>query len=173
MPPPSVAKKAKKDTPSPVGAHPFLTPRQERVAEAVLRLISRLNVSLFRLSRGRMGGRWLRGAPVLLLTTIGRKSGQRRTAPVLYLDDPPDLVVVASKGGMRRHPLWYRNLEANPHVEVELPGERRRMRARLATEEEKSRLWPRLVEMYPDFQAYQDRTRRRIPVVVLSPQELG
>ncbi|HKE12782.1 MAG TPA: nitroreductase family deazaflavin-dependent oxidoreductase [Myxococcota bacterium] len=147
---------------------PF-TPAQERVGNLVIRVMSRLNVLVFRLSKGRVGGRFRGGAPVLLLTTVGRKSGERRTAPVLYLADGDRFVVVASKGGFSSHPFWYRNLESNPSVEVEIGGERRKMRAKRAGDAEKRVLWPKLVEMYHDFEDYQARTRREIPVVILSP----
>jgi len=147
---------------------PF-TPAQERVGNLVIRVMSALNVFVFRLSKGRLGGRFRGGAPVLLLTTIGRKSGERRTAPVLYLADRDRLVVVASKGGFSTHPFWYKNLESNPSVEVEIGGERRKMTAKRAGDAEKRALWPKLVELYHDFDDYQARTPREIPVVILSP----
>jgi deazaflavin-dependent oxidoreductase (nitroreductase family) len=89
---------------------------------------------------------------------------------VLYLRDGENLVVVASKAGMSHHPLWYGNLESNPAVEVEIGRDRKKMLARRATDEEKAALWPRLVEMYRDFDDYQARTDRNIPVVILSPR---
>ena len=148
---------------------PF-TPAQERLGNIVIRIMSALNVFAYRLSKGKLGGKFLGGAPILLLTTIGRKSGQRRTAPVLYLADGDRFVVVASKGGFSTHPLWYQNLESNPSVEVEVGGERRKMIARRAGDAEKRALWPRLVAMYRDFDDYQARTKRDIPVVILSPR---
>jgi len=148
---------------------PSFTPSQERVANVVIRVMSTLNVWAFRASKGRVGGRFLRGAPVLLLTATGRRSGQPRTTPLLYLRDGERLVVVASKGGFSTHPTWYLNVEANPGVSVELAGERREMRARRASDAEKAALWPRLVAMYRDFDDYQARTDRDIPVVILSP----
>ncbi|HLK13049.1 MAG TPA: nitroreductase family deazaflavin-dependent oxidoreductase [Candidatus Binatia bacterium] len=146
---------------------PF-TPAQERLGSAVIRLMSIANVWLYRLTGGRLGGRFLRGAPVLLLTTVGRRSGQPRTVPLLYLRRGDTLLVVASKGGMSRHPLWYRNLAANPRVEVEIGRERRAMTARRLDDAEKARVWPDLVAMYPDYAAYQARTPRNIPVVALT-----
>ncbi len=145
------------------------TPAQERVGNVVIRIMSTLNVWIFRASKGRLGSRFLRGAPVLLLTATGRKSGVPRTTPLLYLRDGERLLVVASKGGFSSHPVWYRNVEANPRVSVELGGERREMRAQRASEAEKAALWPRLVAMYRDFDDYQARTDRDIPVVILSP----
>ncbi|HTY16276.1 MAG TPA: nitroreductase family deazaflavin-dependent oxidoreductase [Myxococcota bacterium] len=149
---------------------PSYTPRQERIASPLIRAMSAANTWVYRLSGGRVGGRFLRGAPVLLLTTIGRKSGRPRTAPLLYLEDGDELVIVASKGGMSQHPVWFLNLEANPDVEVELGSTRRRMRARRASDEEKAKLWPRLVAMYRDYDDYQARTDRNIPVVILAPR---
>lgn len=146
------------------------TPFEERLGSAVVKAMSVANTWLFRASGGRLGARFLRGAPVLLLTTIGRRSGDKRTAPLIYLRDGERLVLVASKGGMSHHPLWYRNLEANPDVEVELPGEKKAMRASRASDEEKARLWPRLLEVYPDYDDYQARTERNIPVVILTPR---
>lgn len=149
---------------------PAFTRRQERVGNVVIKIMSSANTWLYRISRGRLGGRFLYGAPVLLLVTRGRRSGTPRTAPLLYLEDGDRFVVVASKGGMSHHPKWYLNLEADPNVEVELGAERRSMRARRATPEEKSALWPRLVKMYPPYDSYQARTDREIPVVLLEPR---
>jgi F420H(2)-dependent quinone reductase len=149
---------------------PAYTPFQEKLANPLIRAASAANTWVYRLSGGRIGGRFPRGAPVLLLTTIGRKSGQPRTAPLLYLEDGENLVIVASKGGMSQHPVWYLNLEANSDVEVEVGSERRRMRARRASDEEKAKLWPRLVAMYRDYDDYQARTDRNIPVVILAPR---
>ena len=106
----------------------------------------------------------------MLLTTIGRKSGEPRTVPVLYLRDGENVVVVASQAGLTHHPVWYLNLEANPDVTIEIARQKQEMRARRASDEEKAALWPRLVEMYRDFDDYQARTDRNIPVVILSPR---
>ena len=148
---------------------PAFTPSQERVGNVVIRVMSALNVWAFRASKGRIGGKFLRGAPVLLLTATGRKSGQPRTTPLLFLRDGDELVIVASKGGFSTHPVWYRNVEANPRVMVEIGGERRSMQARRASDAEKAALWPKLVAMYRDFDDYQARTDRDIPVVILAP----
>ncbi len=106
----------------------------------------------------------------MLLTTTGRNSGKARTAPLIYLENGDDLVIVASKGGMSHHPAWFRNLEANPDVEIEIGSERRAMRARRVSDAEKTELWPRLTELYRDYDDYQARTSRNIPVVTLSPR---
>lgn len=119
-------------------------------------------------SGGRWGGRLLR-LPMVLLYLIGRKSGKLRRTPLLYLKDGDDLVIVASFYGSPGHPAWYHNLVANPEFEVREGRRRYRVRARTATAEERQRLWPQLVDFYPDYAVYQSRTNREIPVVILSP----
>ncbi|MFQ5479074.1 MAG: nitroreductase family deazaflavin-dependent oxidoreductase [Candidatus Binatia bacterium] len=151
------------------GARPF-TPFEEKVGNVVIKYMSLANTLIYRFSGGRLGGRFLGGAPVCLLTTVGRKTGLPRTVPLLYLEDGRDLVVVASKGGMARNPLWFDNLVADPEVEVEIGKVRRPMTAHQASGEEKARLWPLLVAMYSSYADYQARTERDIPVVVLTPR---
>jgi deazaflavin-dependent oxidoreductase (nitroreductase family) len=125
---------------------------------------------LLRLTGGRVGGS-LGGMPVVVLETVGRKSGAVRqtmlTAPVV---DGETVVLVASYGGDDRHPAWYLNLTANPDVHVSLHGTRRAMRARTATAEEKAAYWPRIVKSYKGYAGYQKRTDRDIPVVLLTPR---
>ena len=134
----------------------------------MMRGASALNVWVYRLSRGKLMGRFPSGAPVLLLTTTGRKSRQRRTAPLLYLKDGKDFVIVASQGGAPQHPGWYLNLEADPKADVEIGAERFPVTARRVSEDEKAALWPRLVAIYAPYEQYQRRTTRPIPVVRLS-----
>jgi deazaflavin-dependent oxidoreductase (nitroreductase family) len=133
-----------------------------------LNQLTGLQVRLYRRTGGRLGGT-MRGAPILLLDHVGRKSGTARTTPLLYLDDPPDLVIVASAGGRAAHPAWWLNLRAAPETTVQVGPERRRMRAREATPQERERLWPRLVALYSDYDVYAARADREIPVVVLAP----
>lgn len=136
-----------------------------------MRLLSRANAAVFRVSRGTVGGRLL-GAPVLLLHHVGRKSGQARTTPLIYVDDAPRLVLVASKGGTDDNPAWFHNLMAMESTEVELPGgERRRVRPRVAAGDERTSLWERAVKTYPPYAEYATFTDRQIPVVVLEPVE--
>lgn len=143
---------------------------EERILDFAARLMSRANTWIFRVTGGRLGDKFLYGAPVLLLTTRGRKSGEPRVSPLIYLTEGDALVVVASKGGSARNPLWYLNLKANPDVEVEIGSQTRAMRGREATAEERARLWPRLNEIYPPYDSYQARTARTIPVVILTPR---
>jgi deazaflavin-dependent oxidoreductase (nitroreductase family) len=148
---------------------PPWTPAQERVATVVIRIMTAANVWVYRLTGGWLGGRFLRGAPVCLLTTRGRKTGAPRTVALLYLEDGANVVFVGSKGGMSHHPAWIHNLRAEPRCEVQIGTERRTMRARTASPEEKRALWPRLVAMYRDYDDYQARTTRDIPVVICEP----
>ena len=141
-----------------------------KLRKSLMRSVGALNVWVYRLSAGRLMGRFPSGAPVLLLTSKGRKSGQRRTVPLLYLADGSDFVVVASQGGAPQHPAWYLNFEADPNGEVELGHRRISVLARRISEEERDRLWPRLVAIYPPYEQYQQRTTRRIPVLRLSPR---
>lgn len=144
----------------------------------IIKYGARANVAIFRATNGRIGAKWRIGAgwkkpvPVLLLDHIGRKSGTRFTTPLLYLDDDPDVVIVGSQGGLPQHPQWFHNLRAAPETTVHLPRQGvRRVRARVADPEERAALWPRLVDLYADFDNYQSWTDREIPVVVLEPRE--
>jgi F420H(2)-dependent quinone reductase len=134
-----------------------------------LRAVGKLNVPLYRATRGRLFGRIGR-APVLLITTTGRRSGEPRTAPILYLADGPRLVVIGSNAGNERPPAWALNLLANPDAEVQIRGERRRVRARVAEDEERAALWRRMNDQYDGFDGYRERTARDIRLFVLDPR---
>ena len=129
-------------------------------------LITNVQVSLYRLSGGSIAGTF-KGVPVLLLTTIGRKTGKKRTKPLLYLMDNDQVVLVASHAGASTHPIWWRNLLQNPSAEVQIKRTLMQVKAREATPEERERLWPKMVALYPDYQNYQKRTTRTIPIVLL------
>jgi len=108
---------------------------------------------------------------MLLLRTVGRRTGKARTAALLYVRDAQAYVVIASKGGAPQHPGWFRNLTAEPNVEIQVGRERIPVRARLAQGEERSRLWARADEVNQgQYAIYQSRTKRLIPVVVLEPR---
>ena len=145
------------------------TPTEERLGSIIVRVMSVANIWIYRLTGGWLGGTFLRGAPICFVTVTGRKSGRAITVPLLYLADGADVIIVASKGGMSKHPVWYLNLEATPRCEVEYGGTRRTMIARRVGKGEKAALWPRLCTMYPDYADYQARTTRDIPVLRLSP----
>ena len=131
--------------------------------------MGKLNVPLYRFSRGRLLGKVGR-APVLLLTTTGRRSGQQRTAPVVYRADRERLVVIGSNAGYAQAPAWSLNLKANPACEVEVGSEHRNMRARIAEGEERTELWQAMNEQYGGFDDYEKRTARDIAVFVLEPR---
>jgi deazaflavin-dependent oxidoreductase (nitroreductase family) len=144
-------------------------PRPGSPGFALWRRVTGLNTTVFRLTGGRLLGTY-DGNPVLLLHHVGRKSGEQRVTPLIYLEDGEELVIVGSMGGTPKHPAWFHNVTAGPDTEVELRGGRRPVRARVADARERERLWPRLVEHYPAFATYQGRTEREIPVVILSPR---
>src|SRR5437667_10002239 len=131
------------------------------------RLTVRLHPWLRKLTGRRLGNAFGR-APCRRRTTSGRRTGRERSAPVLYLQDGADLIVVASFGGNDMYPAWFLNLERCPEAEVIINGERRRLLATRVSPEEKRLIWPRLIEMYPNFAIYQQRTRREIPLLRLS-----
>ena len=139
-------------------------------ARWIVRWMSSINTWVYRKTGGKVGGRFLRGAPVLLLTTVGRKSGLPRTKPLLYMENGDDLVIVASKGGMKSDPLWYLNLMKTPEVTVQIGENIDARLARTASASERDALWPDLLEMYRDFDTYQSWTEREIPVVILEPK---
>jgi deazaflavin-dependent oxidoreductase (nitroreductase family) len=116
---------------------------------------------------GEVGYRWRNGAPILILTTTGRRSGEERVKPLIFGEDDGRYVVVASKGGAKHHPDWYLNLRAEPDVHVQVKADRFRARARTAEGEERARLWERMAEIWPAYDDYRQKTDREIPVVVL------
>jgi deazaflavin-dependent oxidoreductase (nitroreductase family) len=108
--------------------------------------------------------------PTLLLTTTGRKSGKPRSLPLIYGETGDSYVVIASKGGMPNHPIWFLNLEANPECELMVGAKKLSARARVAVGQERERLWKQMAELYPPYDDYQKNAKSRtIPVVVLDP----
>ncbi|HEX2234240.1 MAG TPA: nitroreductase family deazaflavin-dependent oxidoreductase [Thermoleophilaceae bacterium] len=131
-----------------------------------------LHTFAYRATKGVIGHRIPGAFSMLLLDHVGAKSGEKRTSPLLYLADGDDLVIVASKGGHPQNPAWFHNLRANPVTTVQVGSEKRKVRARVANGEERSRLWPKLVEMYGPYRDYQrraDKMDREIPLVILEP----
>jgi deazaflavin-dependent oxidoreductase (nitroreductase family) len=127
---------------------------------------NRQTIETFRANGGKVGGVW-EGRPLLLLTTTGAKSGQRRTTPVMYLPDGDRLLVFATKAGAPTNPAWYHNLLAHPEVTVEVGTETYETIATPLTGEERDRLFARQAELYPQFGQYQARATRKIPVIAL------
>ena len=138
-----------------------------RLAGLATRAFIAVHSALYALSDGRIGGR-MGTLRILLLTTTGRRTGRPRTVPLVFFEDGERLVVIASKGGAPRDPQWWENLQKHPEAEVRVGAERRRMRARLASPEERARLWPRIKQENPAYAEYERRTAREIPVVLLA-----
>lgn len=136
----------------------------------LLRQLAGVHTHAYRLTNGVVGHRFPGAPPMLLLDHVGAKSGTKRTTPLVYVDDSPDVVLVASKGGHPRHPAWYHNLLANPDTTVQVGAARRAVHARVATAEERKRLWPKAVETYSGYRGYQERTDREIPLIILEPR---
>ncbi len=136
----------------------------------LLNRVMKGHTAVYRATGGRVGHTFPGLPTMLLLDHVGAKSGIRRTTPLLYFRDGQDLVLVASKGGHPKHPAWFHNLKANPETTVQVGRERRDVRARVATDAERDRLWPMAVETYSGYTGYQERTPRKIPVVVLEPR---
>ena len=138
--------------------------------DVIAKAITTFHRSVFDVSKGKLAGK-ASGMPVLKLTTIGRKSGQRRatmlTSPLLEGDN---VILVASYGGDDRDPMWFSNIVANPDVEVVMSGSTRQMRARVAESDERTRLWEALTAKHANYAGYQRKTSRQIPVVVLEPR---
>ncbi|MFL6022117.1 MAG: nitroreductase family deazaflavin-dependent oxidoreductase [Marmoricola sp.] len=141
-----------------------------------MKVMAAANVWLYRRTGGRVGSHWRIGAgfrnpvPICLVEHTGRKTGQTRTTPLVYLADGDRVVVVASQAGRPENPMWFLNVRENPDVAVVIGRDRRPMRAHVADEAERAVLWPRLVDLYPDYASYQSWTEREIPVVVLEPR---
>ncbi len=127
-----------------------------------------LHTTVLKLSRGRIGARY-NSAPIVLIESVGRKSGKRRSHPLICREDGDNLLIVASKGGIDHHPAWYLNLKAHPETTAYWRGEKRQVRARDASDAERERLWPMMVEIHRPYASYQRRTERQIPIVVLEP----
>lgn len=133
-----------------------------------LTLVGEEHVRRYQETDGEVGHLW-NGVPTLVLTTTGRKSGEQRNSAMIYGKDGDAYVVIASQGGMPTHPNWYHNLTADPHVHVQAGATKTAAIARTAEGEERDRLWKLMTGIWPNFDTYQTRTDRRIPVVVLEP----
>ncbi|MBS9533130.1 nitroreductase family deazaflavin-dependent oxidoreductase [Mycobacterium sp. M1] len=147
------------------------------LTRVVIKWGSRVNTWLYRASDGKLGGKWRLGRnkvdelpPVGILTTTGRKTGQPRNSPLLFLRNGDRVLLVASQGGRASNPMWYLNLKANPAVKFQIGGEVLSLTARDATADERAEYWPKLTAMYPDFDDYQSYTDRVIPVVICEPR---
>jgi F420H(2)-dependent quinone reductase len=128
------------------------------------------HTALYRATGGRIGHRIPGFAPSLLLDHVGAKSGTKRTSPLVYGEDGENVILVASKGGFPKNPAWFHNLMANPDTTVQVGSRRRNVHARVATKQERKRLWPLMVGVYGGYEDYRRRTDREIPIVVLEPR---
>lgn len=146
--------------------------RNSRFLAVVLKYFARMHIWVYRRSNGRLGARLL-WFPAALLTTIGRKSGEPRTTPTLYLRDGDQVILPASFGGRAENPTWYLNLKENPAVQVQIRNERLALSARDATDEERARYWPPLMRMYPPYRGYREAADRIIPLVVCEPASVN
>ena len=135
---------------------------------SLFKMFMRVQIAVFRLTNGKAMSA-VRGMPILLLTTIGRKTGKRRTTPLMYLRDGESYVITASNNGRDRQPAWFLNLQASPQGQIDVPGKRLDMSASVAAQKERDRLWAQLVAKAPFFDGYQKGTARLIPMVLLRP----
>jgi F420H(2)-dependent quinone reductase len=136
-------------------------------------LLTRLmkgHASIYRATNGLIGHRMPGLPPTLLLDHVGARSGKRRTSPLVFGRDGANVILVASKGGYPKHPAWFHNLEANPDAAIQIGSRRMNVRARVADAEERERLWPLMVGVYPGYEGYRRRTEREIPLIVLEPR---
>ena len=134
-----------------------------------IKWMSRAQTWLFKKTNGRLGDKFLHGAEVGILTTTGRKSGELRDSPLLFLQEGKRIVLVASQGGRDTNPMWYLNLRANPAVSFQTKQETLSLTARVATDAERDEYWPKLDAMYADFVNYRSYTERKIPIVICDP----
>lgn len=141
-----------------------------RLLKFLRKAITDTNVWLLRRSNGRLGNSFL-GVPVLLLTTIGRKSGKTRTHPLYYLQDSQRIILVASNAGTESDPAWLLNIRVNPEVTIQMNGGERKMTARVASAVEKEVLWPKLTALFGKWQMMEERSARTFPVVILDPPD--
>jgi F420H(2)-dependent quinone reductase len=138
------------------------------IPKGIFRQMVGLHVLMYRLTKGAVGYK-PHYMPVLLLTTTGRKTGKKRTVPVVYMEDGANYVVAASFGGNAKHPAWWLNLMASPQAMIQIKAEQKQIIAQQASREQRSELWARWTALDPNFEAYQQRTRRQIPMAILSP----
>lgn len=134
-----------------------------------LKIQSRIHQFVYRLSGGKIGSYF--GAETLLLTTIGRKSGQSRTTPLYYVEDSQNWAVVASNAGSEKHPAWFLNLQASPSAKIQIREKQFDVKIQIAQQEERDRLWSQFVDIFAGYQTYQDETEREMPIVILERKQ--
>src|SRR5215212_9589646 len=140
------------------------------IFETLFKVVTRVQIFIFRRTQGKRMA-YMRGMPILLLNTVGRKSGKSRTTPLMYFRDGENYVITASNLGRDQYPSWFYNLKNSSQVEIEVPGQRLVVSPSIASESEQARLWPQLVAQAPFFDEYRKGTTRPIPLVLLRPHE--
>ena len=143
--------------------------QHSNIIHKVIRAYTHLNVWVFKKSHGRLMKHFPGGYPICVVQTVGARSGKKREIALIHLPLGDDVLLVASQGGMEKHPVWYYNVKTNPNIWITVGGITRRMQARLIDDQDKRELWPHLLSLYPDFDEYQARTDRNIPVFRCSP----
>ncbi|WP_373079858.1 nitroreductase family deazaflavin-dependent oxidoreductase [Zhongshania sp.] len=134
--------------------------------QRVMKHLTRFNVWVYKKSNGRLMKNFPGGFPICIVGMTGKRSGERREIALIHLPWGDKKLLVASQGGMEKHPLWYFNIAANPKIDIMVAGNTQNYLARQANAEEKRELWPHLLSLYPDFDQYQARTDRDIPVFI-------
>lgn len=142
---------------------------KQRLIRFIDRNYAKLNVWMYRKTDGKWGGRFQGKADVVLITMTGRRSGREITTPVIHIPHGDGILMVASQGGLAKNPLWYGNIMAHPRITVQFRATKRAMIARQVSEEEKKELWPVICEVFPDYDLFQNRTARNIPVLECTP----
>ena len=153
------------DTAAPQGP---MTEKEFKTLRAFIKPFTKLNVLVYKLTGGRLMGKF-QGLPVVLIGMKGAKSGKPRTVALMYVPHKDGVIIVGSQGGAPKSPVWVKNLEAHPEIEAQYKSKKMRLRARKVSDEEKAALWPICVQAYPDFENYQARTDRNIPVFDCQP----
>jgi F420H(2)-dependent quinone reductase len=146
-----------------------MTEKEFKTLRSFVKPFSRLNVLVYKLTGGRLMGKF-QGCPVVLITMTGARSGRKRTIPLMYVPYKEGVIIVASQGGAPESPVWHKNLIANPDIEARYRGETMKLRARRVDDTEKAAVWPICCEHYPPFADYEKRTDRNIPVYVCEPR---
>lgn len=146
------------------------TEKQEKFGSWFIKRIGKWQATVYEISRGKLWNTFL-GGPVAILTTVGRKSGEPRKTPLLYVKHDGNVVMAASKGGMKGAPLWWRNIEANHQVHIQIGAHKQSYNARQANEAEEKTLWPKLDAIYDGYAEYRARCEgvRHIPVIIFEP----
>ena len=147
-----------------------ITEKQMRLVKPLLKVFTSLHVFLYKVSGGKLFNK-MGGGEICIVKMTGAKSGQAREFPLMYVPYHNGIVLVASLAGAPNHPVWYHNLIRHPRLEVTTGPVTKRLKARIASKEEKATVWPLCCQVYPDFQLYQDRTDRDIPVFICEPTD--